>query len=89
MSGIYTLAMVIIGARFQGADLAAASALYGVMWGMGSVLGPPIGGLAMDWFPPHGVPVSIAALFFAFLPFALISCLRRFRSGGGALAETD
>ncbi len=89
LSGIYTLAMVIIGDQFQGADLAAASALYGVMWGMGSVLGPPIGGLAIDWFPPHGVPVSLAALFIAFLPFALVSCLRRFRSRGVPWAETD
>jgi MFS family permease len=82
LSGIYTIAMVIIGDRFQGADLAAASALYGVMWGMGSVLGPPIGGVAMDYFPPHGVPLSIAALFAAFLPFAVISCVRRFRRPG-------
>jgi MFS family permease len=79
LSGIYTIAMVIIGGQFRGADLAAASALYGFMWGMGSVLGPPIGGLAMDLFPPHGVPLSIAVLFAGFLPFAAISCLRRLR----------
>jgi MFS family permease len=79
LSGIYTIAMVIIGGQFRGADLAAASALYGFMWGMGSVLGPPIGGLAMELFPPHGVPLSIAVLFAGFLPFAAISCLRRLR----------
>ena len=84
LSGIYTIAMVIIGDQFRGADLAAASALYGIMWGAGSTLGPPIGGVAMDFFPPHGVPLSIAVLFAGFLPFAAISCLRRYRSGSAA-----
>jgi MFS family permease len=88
LSGIYTVAMVIIGDQFRGADLAAASALYGIMWGAGSVLGPPIGGVAMDLFPPHGVPLSIAALFAAFLPFAVISCLRRHRSVAGSASRS-
>jgi MFS family permease len=89
LSGIYTLAMVIIGDQFRGADLAAASALYGVMWGMGSVLGPPIGGAAMDYFPPHGVPLAIAVLFAAFLPFAVISCVRRSRRGVAPAVENN
>jgi len=79
LSGIYTIAMVIIGDRFRGADLAAASALFGVMWGSGSILGPPIGGLAMHYYPPHGMPLALAALFFAVLPFPAIAGLRRRR----------
>ena len=88
LSGIYTLAMVIIGSQFRGADLVAASALYGIMWGLGSVLGPPIGGVAMDFFPPHGVPLSIAVLFAAFLPPAAISCVRRYRSAPGSVLRS-
>jgi MFS family permease len=89
LSGIYTIAMVIIGSRFQGADLVAASALYGIMWGIGSVLGPPIGGVAMDFFPPHGVPLSIAILFAAFLLPAAIACVRRYRSAPGAALRSE
>ncbi|HEY5658774.1 MAG TPA: MFS transporter [Myxococcota bacterium] len=69
LSGIYTIAMVLIGERFRGADLAAASALFGVMWGSGSILGPPVGGLAMDAYGPHGLPLALTLLFaLALLP---------------------
>ena len=80
MMGTYTIAMVIIGERFRGADLAAASALFGVMWGAGSFLGPPIGGLAMESAHAHGVPMLLALLYFGFVPFPLIAWLRRRRA---------
>lgn len=79
LSGIYTIALVIIGQQFKGADLAAASALFGVFWGAGSVLGPQLGGLAYDLFPPHGISLTIAALSAALLPLPLASWLRRRR----------
>ena len=77
LSGIYTIALVIIGAQFKGADLAAASALFGVMWGAGAVLGPELGGLAYDYFPPHGLPLTISALSAVLLPLPLASWLRK------------
>jgi MFS family permease len=76
ISAIYTVAMVIIGERFRGADLAAASALFGLMWGGGSILGPPIGGLAMD-LHSHGVPLALALLFVLFLPLPVGAWLRQ------------
>jgi MFS family permease len=76
-SGIYTIALVIIGQQFKGADLAAASALFGVMWGAGTVVGPQLGGLAYDYFPPHGIPLSLALLTAMLLPFPLGAWLRR------------
>lgn len=65
LSGLYTLALVIIGQTYQGAELAAASALFGMMWGSGSIAGPPVGGIAMD-LARDGMPWSIAALFCIF-----------------------
>lgn len=76
LNGIYTVALVMIGARFKGADLAAASALFGVMWGAGSTLGPQVGGLAYDHLPPHGMALALSALCIATLPFPLASWLR-------------
>lgn len=76
LSGIYTIALIILGDRFRGADLAAASALFGVMWGAGSMLGPVLGGVAMDRVPSHGVPVVLTALFALFLPLPLAAWLR-------------
>jgi len=76
LGGVYTIALVILGEQFKGADLAAASALFGVMWGAGTVLGPQLGGLAYDQFPPHGIPLSLAVLTVMFLPFPLTAWLR-------------
>jgi MFS family permease len=74
--GVYTIGMVMIGEQFKAADLAAASALYGLIFGLGSIVGPPIGGFAEDYLRPHGVPHSIAMIFALFLPWPVISLLR-------------
>jgi MFS family permease len=79
MTAIYTIGMVMVGEQFKGADLAAASALYGLMFGVGSILGPLVGGVAMNTFPSYGVPISIALLYVAFLPFPVIALLRNRR----------
>jgi MFS family permease len=79
MTGVYTIGMVIIGEQFKGADLAAASALYGLMFGVGSILGPLIGGVVMKTLPAHGMPLSIALLYAIFLPFPLIAVFRNRR----------
>jgi MFS family permease len=79
MTGVYTIGMVIIGEQFKGADLAGASALYGLMFGAGSILGPIVGGVVVKTLPAHGMPLSIAALYALFLPFPLIAVFRNRR----------
>jgi len=76
MTGVYTVGMVMIGEKFSGAHLAAASALFGFMFGAGSILGPAVGGVAKEFLPPHGVPFSIAVMYAAFLPVPVIALLR-------------
>jgi MFS family permease len=76
MTGVYTIGMVIIGEQFKAADLAAASALYGLMFGAGSILGPVVGGMVVETLPAHGVPLSIALLYAIFLPFPVIAAFR-------------
>ena len=85
LSGVYTIALIIIGEQFKGADLAAASALFGVMWGAGTVLGPQLGGLSYDQFPPHGIPLSLGVLTLMFLPFPLTAWLGRIAASRGSL----
>jgi MFS family permease len=79
MMGVYSVGMVIIGEQFKGADLAAAGALYGLMFGAGSILGPVVGGVAGDVLPSHGIPLSIAVMYGLFLPFPLIAAFRHRR----------
>ncbi len=75
-TGIYTLAITILGDRFRGAELAAANAAYAFLWGLGSLAGPLISGVAMDLNDPQGLPWTTAVASAAFVIFA---CVRRLR----------
>lgn len=59
--GIYTLAIILIGERFSGAELVIANASAGFIWGLGSLLGPLASSVAMT--NARGLPwvLSIAA----------------------------
>lgn len=64
--GLYTLAIILVGQRFRGKELVTANAAIGVIWGIGGLLGPPLGGLAMHWSNPDGLTwlwILMAALF--------------------------
>lgn len=63
--GVYTLALVRIGERFSGQDLVTANACVGMLWGIGSLVGPLLSGALMGT-GPHGLPLALslaAALF--------------------------
>lgn len=65
--GVYTLALVRIGERFNGQDLVTANACVGMLWGIGSLVGPLLSGALMGT-GPHGLPLALslaAALFVA------------------------
>ena len=55
-NSIYTVAMTMAGERFRGTKLAQAMASFGIIWGVGCLVGPGLGGLAMDLWAPHGFP---------------------------------
>ncbi|MBX9702902.1 MAG: MFS transporter [Silvanigrellaceae bacterium] len=54
ISGFYTLALTIVGQKFRGSQLAAANSAVVSMFGLGSLIGPPIVGIAMDLFTKQG-----------------------------------
>ncbi|WP_286975081.1 MFS transporter [Pseudomonas sp.] len=63
--GVYTLALVRIGERFSGAELVTANASVGMLWGVGSLIGPLLSGSLMG-LGPQGLPLALglaAALF--------------------------
>ncbi|MEO4045665.1 MFS transporter [Pseudomonas sp. CAU 1711] len=63
--GIYTLALVLIGQHFRGPDLITANACVGLLWGVGSLLGPLLSGALMA-SGPQGLPLALclaASLF--------------------------
>ena len=73
--GVYTLALVLIGQRFRGRDLVTANAAAGMLWGVGSLLGPLLSGSLMD-LGPQGVPVAIALAAGLFVATAAASLKR-------------
>jgi len=76
-TGIYTLTLTIIGERFRGMELAVANIAIGVIWGIGSLTGPPITGLAMDIWDPSGFPGAFAVAASVFVVVAVVRRIRR------------
>jgi MFS family permease len=64
---LYPVALSMVGDRFAGAELVAGNAALIMLYGIGSLVGPAIAGVAMDLWNPHGLPLTIAMIFLAFL----------------------
>jgi MFS family permease len=65
--GLYTVALAALGERFSGHELIQGAAAFATMWGSGALIGSVLGGTMMDWFGPHGLPLSLAAVLLLFL----------------------
>ena len=68
--GIYTVAITWVGSRFRGAQLAGIYAAMSVAWGAGALLGPLLGGAAME-AATHGLPYMTALLCALFTVLSL------------------
>ena len=77
LGSFYTLGLVLLGEQFRGAELAGATAVFSSMWSVGSIVGLPVAGGAMDFLPPHGLPLALVVMFLAFLPFPIVSYVHR------------
>jgi len=78
---IYTLGVVLVGERFKGALLAAATTLFTACWGAGTVVGPLVVGLGMDVFGEHQMALIVAVLFALYLPLPIVSWYRGGKAG--------
>lgn len=70
--GLYTVALVELGARFTGAMLIAGNAAFAMMFGVGGLVGSPIAGAAMDAIGLEGLPLALALFCVALAIFALL-----------------
>ena len=59
----YTLALSILGERYRGQKLAAGSALFAIMWGIGGTVGPMGFGVAMQELGSTALPYGLSLLF--------------------------
>lgn len=65
---IYSMGVVLLGMRFRGVELASASVLFTGMWGAGTMIGPALVGVGMDWLGAESFPYLVASIFLAYLP---------------------
>jgi MFS family permease len=79
-SGIYPVALSIAGDRFRGGDLVSVNAAMIIAYGLGGLVGPPLGGIAMDVRNPQGLLWLFVILFGALVAVLLIAPQTR-RSG--------
>lgn len=76
IGALYTMGNVLIGERFQGADLATATTFYAVMWNVAALVAPPVAGAGMDISPDLGLPLAVTLMVATILPFAIPAALR-------------
>ena len=76
-AAVYAVALVLLGERFRGAELASATAAFTLMWNVGAAAGPALAGAAMERLGAPGLPVALALMSAAVLPLALRSFLAR------------
>jgi len=62
-SGIYPIALSMSGDRFRGAELVTMNAAMIVAYGLGALVGPGLGGVAMDLHNPQGLLWLFVLLF--------------------------
>ena len=77
---IYMLGVVLVGERFKGIQLAAATTAFSACWGAGTILGPMLVGSGMDLFGTDSMMMIVFAIFVVYLPFPLVSWLRSIRT---------
>ena len=76
-SGIFATGLTMVGERFKMSEVASATAIFVMVFESGSVIGPIIGGNAMDLIGPSGFIITISVLTFLFLIIALYHTIRR------------
>ena len=73
---LYTIALIMLGARFRGVDLGAATTVFQIFFNTGFVVGPLAVGAAMSAVGPDGLPWTLVAIHAAVIAFAAIRARR-------------
>lgn len=61
VSGLYTVGLALLGARFDGAALATANAAFVMLYSLGLTFGPTVVGAGMQAIDPHGFAWTLCA----------------------------
>jgi MFS family permease len=86
---IYALGVILIGERFKGAMLAAASTTFTASWAAGTVIGPLLVGAGMDSFGAERMMLTIFCFFAIYLPLPVVAWIRSARRNAGPQTGTS
>jgi MFS family permease len=78
--GIYTVGLALLGQRYAGGDIARANAAFVMAYTVGSVVGPPVSGGAMQYLGGNGLGVSLAVFYATAASAALVAVARARRA---------
>jgi MFS family permease len=67
IAGLYAVGLAHLGSNFKGGELAAANAAFAILYAVGVLVGPSLGGIGMDLWNPHGLPVVLGLISAALL----------------------
>lgn len=76
-AGIYPVALSMAGDRFRGGELVSINAAVIIAYGLGGLVGPPLGGAAMELDNPQGLLWLFAVLFAGLLAISLLASSER------------
>ena len=88
LGALYNVSLAVIGDRFRGGALVVANAAFGIVYSLGSLVGPMINGSALDMLNSHGLMVSAMTIFLVFV-FASSALSLRTRRVSRVDATTD
>ena len=69
--GLYSSCLAIIGDHFTESELIGVNASFGILYAIGSLIGPVMHGVAMQVYEPNGMIISAILTFALFLLFGL------------------
>ncbi len=61
--GVYTVALALLGERFDGDALMAGAAAFATMWGLGAIVGPPAASMVIKLYGIESLPYFLAAVY--------------------------
>jgi len=76
-AGLFATGLTMLGERYKTSQVASATAIFVMVFEIGSVAGPLIGGKVMDIQGPFGFIVTISVITFLFLMISLYRTIRR------------
>ena len=77
ISGIFSISLTMLGERYSASQVAGATAILVMVFEVGSLTGPLIGGRVMDIVGPMGFIYTITSFTFIFLVISIYRTFRR------------